>query len=1118
MRLYFRRIKANAVNLRSLQNVLPQVMENRWSIFFLLCCLLPTVLLAQHDHDHLPISSDLAFAENLGQWESKVHFRANVPGGRIWLEDDRLTYNFLHQEDIRRMHDLHHGVVPLTSEADRIVRGHAFQLQFIGAEPHPTISGHHQRDDYLNFYLGKDPSKWASNVQQYGEIAYQGVYPGIDFRLYGQGGGMKYDFIVAPGADPDLIQLAYLGVEQLEVKNHQLYITTSVNQIIEQKPYAYQLVDGKRKEVSCQFQLKEGKLSFKLGRKYRKELPLIIDPLLVFASYSGSTGDNWGFTATYDADGNTYAGGIIFGSGYPTTNGAYQTSFAGGVGTIGLGTDISISKFNSNGTGILYSTYLGGSNNEAPHSLVVNSQNELLVFGTTGSNDFPVTASSYSTQFLGGSPTPGQLVNYTVGSDIIVSKFNSTGTNLLASTYVGGSSNDGLNEAADLKYSYGDIFRGEVVVDASDNVYVASSSSSTDFPTPGSPPQGSYGGGTTDGVVFKMPPDLSALTWSTYLGGVVDDAAYAVQLDGNGDAYVVGGTNSQNFPTQGPVLNPGKLGGVDGFITHINSAGNAILASTYIGTGAYDQVYFIQLDANNNVYVLGQSEGPYPVVGNVYNNPNSGQFIHKLTNDLSSTIWSTIFGTGSGGVDLTLSAFLVNDCDQIYVSGWGGSVNVTNNGPPLSTTTGLPITSGAEQSTTDGSDFYLMVLTRDADTLLYSTFFGGNQSTEHCDGGTSRFDKNGNVYQAVCAGCGGNSDFPTTPGSWSQANNSSNCNIAVFKFDLNIVIANAQFSPVGSLCKLPAEIVLNNNSTGAAAFRWDFGDGTPEVFGANPPNHLYVAKGPYQIRLIAYDPEQCQIDDTTYIDIFVPGEMQISVDKPDTVCSGEPFFLSASSKGAVTSVLWSPAEPLDDPTISNPTGRIFEDTQFKVTLTDTSGCQGIDSVVAHVYPIPEVLAGEDLVLDHGQTSQLKGVVPPNSTYWWSPDTGLSCIDCLEPFITSESRNIRYFLHVIDEHECPGVDSVDAFLVSSIYFPNAFTPNGDDKNDVFAIYGYNIRNFDLKIFNRWGNLVYRTNQVGDGWDGKFKGKPAQIDTYVWKVNYENIYGTKFERFGQVTLVR
>ena len=177
-------------------------------------------------------------------------------------------------------------------------------------------------------------------------------------------------------------------------------------------------------------------------------------------------------------------------------------------------------------------------------------------------------------------------------------------------------------------------------------------------------------------------------------------------------------------------------------------------------------------------------------------------------------------GTGGAFPDISPSAFLVNNCGNIFVSGWGGAT-----GTQQGSTFGLPTTPNAEQLSTDGNDFHLLVLFKDAVSLLYATFFGGPISNEHVDGGTSRFDKNGIVYQSVCGGCGGNSDYPTTPGVWSNTNNSSNCNNAVFKFDMSDIDAKLSVLPQNEGC-VPFNATFQNTSTGGLTYFWDYGDGT----------------------------------------------------------------------------------------------------------------------------------------------------------------------------------------------------------------------------------------------------------------------------------------------------
>jgi hypothetical protein len=234
---------------------------------------------------------------------------------------------------------------------------------------------------------------------------------------------------------------------------------------------------------------------------------------------------------------------------------------------------------------------------------------------------------------------------------------------------------------------------------------------------------------------------------------------------------------------------------IDGVVVKLSPDGSKFLSATYLGTPQYDQVYFLELDSSNQVYVLGQTQGEYLVTQDVYSNENAGQFIHKMNNDLDSTYFSTTIGSGSGSPDFSPTAFLVNECENIFVSGWGGILNHPVTGYIGGNTIGLPITDNAYQSQTDGDDFYLMVLLQDAEQLLYSTFFGEiNGRGEHVDGGgTSRFDKKGIVYQSVCGGCGGSSGFPTFPQDvWSTTNNSNNCNNAAFKFDLASLAARFQ--------------------------------------------------------------------------------------------------------------------------------------------------------------------------------------------------------------------------------------------------------------------------------------------------------------------------------------
>ncbi|MCS7074628.1 MAG: PKD domain-containing protein, partial [Bacteroidia bacterium] len=373
------------------------------------------------------------------------------------------------------------------------------------------------------------------------------------------------------------------------------------------------------------------------------------------------------------------------------------------------------------------------------------------------------------------------------------------------------------------------------------------------------------GGGGQDGVIFKLNTDLSSILWSTYLGGTNVDAAFSIKTDRNGFVFVCGGTASPNlFPANTPGWLQFYRGGTaDGYIARLTPNGSSLTAATYIGTNLYDQAFFVQLDSSDNVYITGQTEGNYPILNAGYSVANGGQFITKLTNDLSVPMVSSRYGSANGIINITINAFLVDRCGNIYISGWGGLSGANGS------TNGLPVTANAIQTTTDGRDFYLAVFGADMSSLRYATFIGAVQTqqfawaTEHVDGGTSRFDKRGVVYQAVCGGCGGNS-FPTTPGAYEENNGSSNCNNVVFKLDFELMVptqANFSYSLQPLQGCSPLQISFTNLSNGGTFFFWNLGNGnTSNAF--VPPPQIYTQPGDYTVMLIISDNDACTYDDT----------------------------------------------------------------------------------------------------------------------------------------------------------------------------------------------------------------------------------------------------------------
>lgn len=875
----------------------------------------------------------------------------------------------------------HHQVsLPYQKNVDWTIPGHCIRMNFVGASfKKESVECSKTLNTYFNYYLGADESKWQSMVPAHQCIEFKEIYTNINLKMSQSGERLKYDIIIKPGADLRELKVSYEGAEKIYLKDENLIIKTSINEIIEQRPYAYQKIEGKIQEIKCSFVLEENRISYQVG-SYNKNYDLVIDPFIVFSRYSSSFANNFGYTATYDSKGNAYGAGSVFNTGYITTPGAYDVSFNG------ASTDIGITKYTPDGLNRIYATYLGGNQTELPHSIVVNSRDELFVLGTTSSSDFPFIAGCYDNSFAGGvlsNLSQGLGVIYNAGSDLIVSRLSEDGSSLLASTYVGGSGNDGLNLSSVLKYNYADEVRGEIFIDKDDNCLISSCTYSNNFPT-NNGFQNTFGGGL-DGVVFKMDENLSTLLWSSYLGGTADDASYSVSLDNSGNVLVAGGTSSQNFPVLN-ALQPSYNGGnTDGFITKIHSSGTNLLYSSFYGTSEYDQIYFLDNNADDEIYVFGQTKGASGalVINANYNNPNGGQFLSKFNPALNSIIWSTRFGDGAGKPDISPTAFLVDVCNQVFLSGWGGP-NLGGN-TNLSGTAGLDLTVDALDATTDNADFYFMVMRDDASALIYASFFGGSTSAEHVDGGTSRFDKKGVIYQAVCAGCGGNQDFPTLPiDSLNFWRNNNSCNLGLVKYAFTSPSIIADFILPSVDC-LPQSLFFENtsqtafNDTSASYFYWTINDSLIESYHLN---FDFVDPGSYTITLVAIDSNSCNFIDSIVKQFTIIGNSNQVLASVST-CLGTSVQIGIDPIiGSNITYQWTPTTNLNNSTIANPLANPDTTTTYTLIVSNSS-C--VDTFI-------QTVLIEDLFIDLsyrdsiclGDTFSVTATAINNVFYQWEP--------------------------------------------------------------------------------------------------------------------------------------
>lgn len=1056
--------------------------------------------------------SFLKFIENKGQWHHEIAFKADLPEGHFYAQSDQLTFTFFNPEIYSKLIRLQHdGKWDEMNETGSLPM-HQYNVNFIGSNKTPRIIGEKAYPEKRNYIHGNNPHFWGLESKSFEKIRYNELYNGIDLSIFRNGPSIKYEFVISPEADHTQIKLKFEGTDEVYLDKGNLHIRTSVNEVIEKAPYSYQIIEGKLHEIACHFELNNNLLTYALDQWYDHRYPLIIDPQLVFATYSGSTADNWGNTACLDEDGSLYTGGTVFqyrrsdesgtGAGqFPISVGAFQTNFQGG------DTDIGILKFDSSGTFLQYATYIGGNGAEIPTSTIIDERTgELLILGTTGSSNFPLGASPvFQSQFGGGNFTePVGGYQFQNGTDIIVIRLSATGNSVVDATYVGGTDNDGLmSQSNDLTNNYGDQLRGDINVDDDGNIYVASvtsSSQSENFPVTFGAYKTTYGGGATDGCVFKLNSDLSDLVWCSYLGGISSDALFSIQRDSANNVYVAGGTVSSNFPTLNGLHN-NSLGGNDGVVSKISADGSNLLAGTRLGTNSFDQAYFIQLDNDGDVYVLGQTRGRYSVTSGVYSNNFAGIFIHKLNAALNKTEFSTVIGsTGTSNSirpNISPTAFLINECENIFLSGWGGGANSTINGYNGGNTNNMPLSDNAYQSTTDGADFYMMVLRHEATELIYATYFGGPNSEEHVDGGTSRFDKSGIVYQSVCAGCGGQrEDFlfyveddkkpDNNPNTYPKWNESFNCNNGVIKFDLASL--KAEIVTVDDC--IPLTYTFENNSKGGVNFEWDFGDGSPGFFSETPTDvtHTFPESGPYVVRLIATDLTTCQERDTSFWNVtaHLPLEDQSYA---DTLCIDETKTLTVQQEPRDSTYFWSPTTKLSTPNQAE-TDLVKADTsrQYLITIIDTLGCVRIDtfdiSVPHFLFDAwPEILGnctGKDpaLVLLHNETSSNFDT----AQFSWEWELGDGSF--------SNEKELRYQYSIFDSitvrlsanaAHCEA-DTTFGFRLNPVSSPNIITPNNDDKNEFFVIEGMaGTGAWKFEVYNRWGSQMYLNNDYDNTWN-------------------------------------
>ena len=680
----------------------------------------------------------LAFERNQGQVDARTEFLARGSGYSLFLTRTEAVLALRHAAPLR--------------------------MTLVGASEPAHVTGLDALPGASHYLVCNDPATRRTDIPTYAKVHYGQVYPGVDLVYYGNQGQLEYDFIVAPGGDPARIRMSFEGTPDVRIDARgDLVIEVAGGHLLEQRPIVYQEVGGGRTAITGRYVMTGTRqVGFEVAR-YDASRPLIIDPVLVYATYVGGTGDDSADGIAVDGSGNAYVTGRTTSVDLPATAGAYDTA-------ADTTPDAFVWKLDASGTTLLYATYLGGSGSDEGRGIAVDVAGRAVVTGLTTSTDFPTAGT-------------GSDLGHNGGVDAFVTKLTVTGAGLTYSTFLGGGSTDS----------------GEgVAVDPAGNAYVTGSTFGSGFPTSAGVVDATHNG-SSDVFVTKVHTATGARVYSTYLGGSAFDQGTAIAVIG-GNAYVTGFTADPSsdlsvlFPITGGAFDVSYNGGAqDGFVAKLNAAGTALLYSTYLGgsgTTSDEQGDAIAVDSAGNAYVAGWTpSADFPVT--------IGAFDTSFNGGSSDAFVATLNPTGSA---LGYSTFLGGaDSDEAHGLARHSSGNVHVTGRVVSAD--FPTTPDAADATHNGGADAFMTTFDAGGLLLYSTYLGGSGDD---DGKAIAVDSDND---AIVAGFSAGPDFPVTPGALSTLYNGGGTDAFVAKLGTLVLTltldppdppAVAFINPVGS--------------------------------------------------------------------------------------------------------------------------------------------------------------------------------------------------------------------------------------------------------------------------------------------------------------------------------
>ena len=674
--------------------------------------------------------STVYFEPNAGQFDPQVRFKTRVAGMSVFFTDDEAVMVLYKGRKPA-------SPMPHRRPAETNVETAVVRMKLAGAVVPARTNGLETLPGVSNYFIGQDALRWHTDIPNYARIRYESVYSGVDLVAYGNGSQLEYDFEVAPGADPGRIRLGWEGVERMSLNSSgDLVLSTPLGDIVQKRPRVYQEINGRRVPIASNYILgSRGQVQFALAR-YDRRRPLVIDPVtLVYASFLGLSAE--GQTIAVDSTGAAYVAGYTYDTNFPTKS-AYQTKNKSALyGSCGDSTTF-VAKFAATGSSLVYSTYLGGTCDDHPNGIAVDSSGAAYIVGTANSSDFPTYAA----------------VQSTCGNDyegVYVTKLAPAGNALAYSTYLcGGHADDG----------------GGIAVDSSGAAYVTGMTASGNWPL-----HSAYNpvwNGSQEAFVTKLSATGNSLVYSTYLGGSGNEGGTGIAVDSTGAAYVVGWSSDNNFPLVNPFqsTNRNLEGSANVFVTKFSPAGTSLVYSTYLGgnggsTGAGELPTGIAVDAGQAAFVTGVTYSTNFPLLNAYQSTNKNQvagtcFVTKFATAGNSLIYSTYLGgsVSSAATGDVCNGISVNSAKEAYVAGQTYSAN-------------FPVLSPLQASL--GQNSYLAFVTKFTATggLSFSTYLGGSNGNAKAD--AIALDGLGGVY---VTGFASSPDFPTT-GAYQKTTSTS---------------------------------------------------------------------------------------------------------------------------------------------------------------------------------------------------------------------------------------------------------------------------------------------------------------------------------------------------------